>query len=298
MGQDLWHFEPHYRWQAQQSPHRVLVRLTSVDMGPLNPQRNPSHDGERICRSVAGSEIAARYPCTRQGLRRRRVVDFLEADKFVLFILFVVPGFVCLKTYQVITPGRHRDAAQQLVDAVAYSCVNYALLAFPIFWVEQSGLRADEPTAYFAFWVFAILVAPVIWAWLYRYLRRRRFLQRVLPHPTEAAWDFVFERKQPWWVIATLTDGRRIAGRYDGDSFSSSAPCPEQIYLEECWQLSEDGGFERPHHDTAGVLILQASISTLEFFHITQGNRDEQPEQTCTTVGPAGLPAHPLPSSQ
>jgi hypothetical protein len=224
-------------------------------------------------------------------------VDFLEADKFVLFILFVVPGFVCLKTYQVITPSRLRDAAQQLVDAVAYSCVNYALLAYPIFLVEQSGLRERSPEAHFAFWAFVILVAPAIWACLYRYLRKLPFAQRFLPHPTDSAWDYVFERKQPWWVIATLTDGRRIAGRYDGKSFTSTAPCPEQIYLEECWHLSEEGGFERPRHDTAGVLLLQAGISTLEFFHITKGATDEQ-QQACAAVGPAGVPTHAVSASE
>lgn len=226
-------------------------------------------------------------------------MDFLEADKFVLFVLFVVPGFVCLKTYQVISPGRTKDAAQQLVDAVAYSCVNYALLAFFIFWVEQSGTRTRWPEAYFAFWAFVILVAPVLWAWLYRYLRKRPYVQRYLPHPTEAAWDYVFERKKAWWVIATLTDGRRIAGRYDADSFVSSAPCPEQIYLEECWQMNDDGGFERRHQDTAGVLILQASISTLEFFNITYGARDEQPpQQASTAVGATGVSASAVTSGQ
>jgi hypothetical protein len=110
-------------------------------------------------------------------------VDFLDADKFVLFIFFVVPGFVCLKTYQVLTPARVRDAAQQLVDAVAYSCVNYALLALPIFLVEEAGIRHSTPAAYYAFWTFVILGAPVVWACLYRFMRRRRFAQTVSAAP-------------------------------------------------------------------------------------------------------------------
>lgn len=33
-------------------------------------------------------------------------MEFLDADKFLLFVLFVVPGFVALKTYQVLNrPG-------------------------------------------------------------------------------------------------------------------------------------------------------------------------------------------------
>ncbi|OOL22306.1 hypothetical protein BXQ27_23310, partial [Klebsiella aerogenes] len=63
-----------------------------------------------------------------------------------------------------------------------------------------------------------------------------------------------------------LKDGKKIAGKYGANSFASSAPEPEQIYLEEHWVLSNDGGLERPRVSTLGILILSKDIEHLEFF--------------------------------
>ena len=48
------------------------------------------------------------------------------------------------------------------------------------------------------------------------------------------------------------------------NSFASSAPAEEQIYLEETWVLNEKGGFERKKNTTAGVIILASEISHIE----------------------------------
>lgn len=198
-------------------------------------------------------------------------MDIWAADKLLLFIAFVVPGFISLKTYALLCPGAPKKSSEQLIDAVAYSSVNYALLLWPIYRVENSGIRTDNPTSYVLFYVFVLLVAPITWAAALKWLRGRRFIQRSMPHPTEKPWDYVFGRNQRYWIIVTLKDGQRIAGRYDSESFASSAPAAEQLYLQETWVLNDDGGFERPRRDSAGVLILAADIVTVELFNITRG---------------------------
>lgn len=55
-------------------------------------------------------------------------MDIWELNKLILFIAFVVPGFVSLKVYELLLPRAPRDAPQQVVDAVAYSSINYAPL--------------------------------------------------------------------------------------------------------------------------------------------------------------------------
>jgi Family of unknown function (DUF6338) len=99
-----------------------------------------------------------------------------------------------------------------------------------------------------------------------------------MPHPTEKPWDFVFIQRKPYWAIVTLKDGMKIAGRYDSASFASSAPAPEQLYLEETWVLNADGGFERPRKETAGILILSSEIVTVEFFKLTTGENNDREE--------------------
>lgn len=195
-------------------------------------------------------------------------MDIWQADKLVMFIAFVVPGFVGLKTYELLYPGTARDTQQQLIDAVAYSSINYGLMLWPIYLVEQSNIREHSPTLYGAFYAFVLLGAPVAWAFVLKWMRGRRALLKVIPHPIRKPWDFVFSQRQRYWVVVRLKDGSKIGGRYDSDSFSSSAPAQEQIFLQESWHVNEDGGLEAIKSSTAGVLILAADIVSIEFFEV------------------------------
>ena len=202
-------------------------------------------------------------------------MDIWDVNKLVLFIAFVVPGFISLKTYALLQPAQFKDSSQQLVDAVAYSSINYALLIGPIFAVESFDVKSTHPICYVLFYIVVLLIAPIAWAWLFLHLRKTQILQRSMAHPTGKPWDFVFGKRTPYWVIATLTDGRQVAGRYGLDSFASSSPAPEQIYLQEAWVLNEDGGFDRPRMDSAGIIILAKEIATLELFQIKDEEESE-----------------------
>lgn len=201
-------------------------------------------------------------------------MDILDANKLLLFIAFVIPGFVSLKTYALLFPSESKDSDKLLIDAVAYSSINYAILLWPIYSIEIHQIRQSHPTAYVLFYVFVLLIAPITWACVLKKLRTTEFFQRSMPHPTAKPWDFVFAQRLPYWAIVTLKDGKKIAGRYDSSSFASSAPATEQLYLEEHWVLNEDGGFDRPRTNTAGILILSSEIVTVEFFKLTAGDNN------------------------
>lgn len=88
-----------------------------------------------------------------------------------------------------------------------------------------------------------------------------------MPHPTQKPWDYVFNQRKPFWIIATLKDGTEVAGKYGPNSFASSAPAEEQIYLEETWLLNSDKGFDRPKNQTSGVILLSSELTSIELFH-------------------------------
>lgn len=111
-------------------------------------------------------------------------MDIWAADKLILFIAFVIPGFISIKCYQLLQPGVVRNAADQVVDAIAYSCINYALFLWLIFAVERSALRDAHPLLYGIFYVVVLLVGPVIWAVMWRWMRSWEVFQRNAPHPT------------------------------------------------------------------------------------------------------------------
>jgi hypothetical protein len=198
-------------------------------------------------------------------------MDILDINKLLLFIGFVIPGFISLKIYELLFPSVPKESAKQLIDAVAYSSINYALLLWPIYEIEIRQVRYSHPTLYIVFYVFVLFIAPIIWACLLKWLRTTQYFQRILPHPTAKPWDYVFGQRKPYWIIVTFKDGKQIAGKYDSSSFASSAPAPEQLYLEETWILNKDGGFERTKENSAGTLILAPDIEKIEFFNMTYG---------------------------
>lgn len=192
-------------------------------------------------------------------------MNIWEVDKLQMFIMFVIPGFITLKTYELLYPSQLKDSSKQLIDAVTYSCVNYALLYWPIMKVESSELKSINPGVYTAFYMFVLLFSPIIIAFLWKLLRESKRFQKNLHHPTQKPWDYFFAKKKCCWVKVILKNGDIIGGYYGTESFASSSPAEEQIYLEQKWILSENGGFERQVNGTIGVIIMNSEISHIEF---------------------------------
>lgn len=194
-------------------------------------------------------------------------MDIWQADKLILFIAFVIPGFLSIKFYQLIFPGTIRNASDQLIDAVAYSCINYALLFWAIVYVEDAGFRQIHPSLYYVFYVFVLFVSPFFLVLAWKWLRTHERFKGTAPHPTPKPWDFVFKQAKPFWIVVYLKNGNKVGGRYSGKSFASSFPADEQIYLEESWLVSDAGLLDRAVKQSAGVLIMASEISYVEFFH-------------------------------
>lgn len=205
-------------------------------------------------------------------------MNIWEADKLYIFIMFVIPGFIALKSYELIHPSESKDSSKQIVDAIAFSCLNYGLLLYFILKVEISDLRATEPNLYALFYFAVLFIIPVVLVFTWSWLRRTELFLRFIPHPTGKPWDEVFSQRKVYWLKVGLKDGTVIAGHYGGKSFASSAPWPEQIYLEETWILNDKGGFVRKKNRSAGVIILSGEISYVEFK--SQGEDDAEKKHT------------------
>ena len=193
-------------------------------------------------------------------------MDIFEQDKLLLFIAFVIPGFISLKAYELLFPSQNTESSKQLIEAITYSCINYALLFWLIIFVESNNTKNTHSFIYYLFYVFVLFIAPILWVVLWKKIRTSEFFQNNAPHPTQKPWDYVFNQREPYWVIVTLKDGTKIAGSYDSNSFSSNSPAEEQLYLEETWVLNDDGGFERPRESTKGVIILSSEMAHVELF--------------------------------
>ena len=173
-------------------------------------------------------------------------MDIWQSDKLILFLLFVIPGFISLKFYELLIPNEYKDSSKQIIDAIAYSCINYAILLIPIIHIETMRKNNEVNLfGYYLFYIFVFIVAPIIWVLIFKWLREKEFFQKIAPHPTLKPWDYVFQQRKPYWIKITLKNGQIVGGKYSINSFASSSPAKEQIYLEESWIINDRGGFER-----------------------------------------------------
>ncbi|ODV43421.1 hypothetical protein AWV79_17345 [Cupriavidus sp. UYMMa02A] len=224
-------------------------------------------------------------------------VDISSVDKLYLVVLFVIPGFIGMKFYGIAVAGDKLDASKAIVDAVAFSCFNYAVFSWLIYWVQTSDLKHAHPVFYVACWVFVLLFAPILCAAALVWLRRSKLVARWLPHPTGKAWDYIFSQREQFYLIITLKSGKRIGAAYGPQSFASSFPCEEQIYVEQVWDIDDAQGFMSAHTNSRGMLVSGANIESIEFIgpnHESEQTDDEASTGNCT--GRVSTPAEGIPA--
>ncbi len=194
-------------------------------------------------------------------------MEVLEESKLILFIIFIMPGFICMKTYSLLYPAQIKDFNQSILDSVTYSCIIYGFNSVFILWIEYLKQNNEFPFFYSLFYFYVIFISPVFLAYAWVQLRERKWLRMLnIAHPDNLPWDYVFKDKEVCWIIITLNDSTKIYGRYGPGSFVSNYPHEPQIYLDECWHQNRDGGFGEKHNASAGIIILSKDIRTVEFF--------------------------------
>jgi hypothetical protein len=193
-------------------------------------------------------------------------VSPFNSDTLRLILIFFVPGFISMKIYDLFVPSERRDFSKSLMEAVSFSCINFALTYWAIIAINTDNYPSEHPIPYYLSSLGILFLAPIFWPILYSQMMKLPFFRQRTIHPIPKPWDYVFSKGESLWVIVHLKDGRRIGGRYDTKSFTSSFPADEQIYLEEVWQLDEKGRFKNQIEASRGLIISQSNFEAIEFF--------------------------------
>jgi uncharacterized protein DUF6338 len=83
--------------------------------------------------------------------------------------------------------------------------------------------------------------------------------------PTPTAWDFAFGNAEPGFVRVLTKEGRWVGGYAGPKSFFSSYPEDRELFLEQAWQLSDEGVFDTVIDGSAGVWIDCAHAQLVRF---------------------------------
>ncbi len=193
-------------------------------------------------------------------------MDVLKPETLVLFLVFVVPGFVAMRVHDLLVPGPRRELGGSLLEAVTYSMLNLAVM----FWAVEPLIRpgiADRHPWFFRGGVgFVLFVAPALLAVVAYRLQRSRWLGRYVQHPAPTAWDFFFGQRRSCWVLAHFRGGQMLGGLVDQGSSASGFPQPQDLYFEQVWRVDGQGKFQEPIEQTAGALVRMDECTHLEFF--------------------------------
>jgi len=193
-------------------------------------------------------------------------MDIWQIDKLMLFLVFFIPGFISIRIYDLLVPSERKDFSKYLFEAIGYSSLNFAALFWLIILIHSENFYVHYKILYFIFLLIIIFIIPILWPILFLKLSTLTPIARYIINPIQKPWDYIFGKKEAFWVIIHLKNGRKIGGRYDTNSFSSSYPSEEQIYLEEVWKLDENGIFIESIERSKGIIVSAKEISSIEFF--------------------------------
>jgi hypothetical protein len=194
-------------------------------------------------------------------------VDIWEIDKLELFLIFLIPGFISIKVYDLLVPREQRDFSNSLYEIIGYSALNFAALSWWIILILSDGFYINHRFWHFLSVFFIMFTAPIIWPLIFLKISTWAPIAKHIIHPVRKPWDYVFMQRKSFWVIIYLKNGTKIGGVYSTNSFASSYPAKEQIYLEEVWELDEEGKrFIEPIKRSKGIIMLGEDISMIEFF--------------------------------
>jgi hypothetical protein len=194
----------------------------------------------------------------------------------LVVVIFLMPGFVASRVLSYTYPSSEPTDARLILTAITLSCFNYALLSW-LFVLSWKKLWYQNTTFLVFLVLLTLLISPVLSSLGLLKLVRSRWVRTFrqtfgIPHPDPKAWDYFFRRGIPCWVVATLRSGRVIGGLYGSNSFASSYPSAEDLYLEQLCNMTPEGGMAGLAALTVGGIIRMENVELLEFFEYQPEN--------------------------
>jgi hypothetical protein len=193
-------------------------------------------------------------------------LDIWQTDKLLLFLIFFVPGFISIKIYDLLIAGERTDFTKSIFEVVGYSALNFAALSWLIILIQSGSFYQNHTFWYFICLIFILFIFPICWPIIYIKLSNCEFLAKYILQLAPSPWDYVFDKRESFWIIIHLRNGKKIGGIYGANSYASAYPDKEQIYLEEVWKIDENEKFKEPIEKSKGMIILGDEILSIELF--------------------------------
>ncbi len=192
----------------------------------------------------------------------------------LLLIVFVVPGFVWRTVEgQFVYLDRRLEWEKMALGLLTRSTLLYLPYAALLYRAWQNKFYESAP--YTASWIalallillpssLGFLVGRVRQGQLTVWWLTRLGIKTFAQHHVPTAWDAVFTKVRPCWIIVTLKDGRQVRGYLGPTSHISSDAEVRDIYISHLLLPDQTAFVEK----TNGIYIKADEISTIELINL------------------------------
>jgi hypothetical protein len=192
-------------------------------------------------------------------------MNVISGDNVQTFLILVFPGFLALRVYGLFIKSIKPDPTSQVVDAVAFSVVNLGVYVGGSFLLKL--VSSAGPVEHQLLFFVSLILSPILLGYGAFRLHTSRGLARFgLIHPIPGSWDFFFGRRQPCMALFHLKSGKMVGGYFGYNSFASSFPHDENIYIEKVCTVDQvNGKYTGFVQDSGGILIKRSDYEVIEF---------------------------------
>lgn len=197
-------------------------------------------------------------------------MEVLNENTIRLIMLIVAPGFISLKIWGLIHPSpKLLLSAESLIEVIIFSCFNY----ISTIWLY---LLLKETSFVWAYYL-TVLIISFLWPILLKFILNIRLLKKIKISLIPKSWDYFFSKRELCFMLIHLNNGKMIGGLYGMDSFASSYPEKEDLYLQEVWKIDSEGKFIEKILGSKGLLVNHSLIEYIELFDVTvtEGGNNE-----------------------
>ncbi len=195
-------------------------------------------------------------------------------DALFYTLTFVAPGYILFSVLSLLKPYKVEEKTSYLLKYFTLSCLNYGPWVWLVYLIFKHDYFLNNTFITAMAWFWIIFISPIIFAFIIYIIDRKYPLRTVLfklgitmPHSIPDSWDYIFSeicKKEPVWVLVTLTDGVKVGGYFGSKSFASTEPNERDLFIEDVYRIDEKGDFVNVA-DNKGILICKNHIKTIEF---------------------------------
>ena len=193
-----------------------------------------------------------------------------KPEVLILLLFLLVPGFVFIRVIDTLHPGRRQTMGHQIIDVGFWSVAVLAVWFLPAVLLFQRGPALPYglyPLLLFVLILLGVFATPLLLAYILHRLELRGTLKKLgtKPSPTPSDWVFSQEAGKHFYVRFHRKEGKDLGGYFGENSFATSSPNGQEIYVEEVWRLDEDGRFVEPVEETQGAIVNREDCTLIEF---------------------------------